>query len=207
MRGVPFEISGASRMAIDRSRYIARLWMPLAQRGHARAQYIIGHMYLAGSGVPSQLDKAIFWFSKSAGQGYADAQLSLALMHLRGQGAVKNPSQAAYWFRRAAEQGMVRAQCYVSRLYALGMGVPRSYVYGYMWAMLAATGGRRSLTTSPGGNEKLRAYALNTLEGFTRHMSRDEVNTAVRMAKKWHQRFQKAEPSPAPFASYETSRR
>lgn len=201
MSGVPSEVDGASRSEPDSSRYIARMWMPLALRGHARAQYVIGRMYLAGRGAPHHLGRALQWFSKSAEQDYADAQLSLGLMYLRGQGTPKNEHRAAYWLRRAAEQGLVRAQCYVSRLYSLGIGVPRSYVYGYMWAMLAATGGRRSLTAVRGSNEKLRAYALNTLEGFTRQMNRDEVNAAVRMAKKWRQRFQEVEHPIEPASS------
>lgn len=190
MRGVPSSAGGASRTDIESSRYIVQLWMPLAQRGHARAQYIMGRMHLAGRGAPRHFGKAMLWFAKAAEQGYADAQLSLGLMYLKGQGTTKSERRAAFWLRQAAEQGMVRAQCYLSRLYALGIGVPRSYVYGYMWAMLAATGGRRSLTTTRSGNEKLRAYALNTLEGFARRMSRDEANAAIRMAKKWRQRFQ-----------------
>lgn len=203
MSGVPSEVDGAGRGGPDSSRYIARMWMPLALRGHARAQYIIGRMYLAGRGAPRHLGKALQWFTKSAEQGYANAQLSLGLMYLRGQGTLKNEHRAAYWLRRAAERGLVHAQCYVSRLYSLGIGVPRSYVYGYMWAMLAASGGRRSLTAMDGSNEKLRTYALNTLEGFTRQMSRDEVNAAVRMAKKWRQRFQEVEQTldPASTAS------
>lgn len=190
MSGVPSEVGDVSGREPDGSRYIVQLWMPLAKRGHARAQYITGRMFLAGRGAPRHVGRAMLWFSRSAEQGYAQAQFSLGLMYLRGQGAPKNVHRAAYWLRQAAEQGMVHAQCYVSRLYALGIGVPRSFVYGYMWAMLAATGGRRSLASARYNNEKLRAYALNTLEGFARQMSRDEVNAAVRMAKKWRQRFQ-----------------
>jgi len=201
MNGVPSEAGGVKCREPDASRYLVQLWMPLAKRGHARAQYIIGRMFLAGRGAPHHFGRAILWFSKSAEQGYVDAQLSLGLMYLKGQGAPKNVHRAAYWLRQAAEQGMVRAQCYVSRLYALGIGVPRSYVYGYMWAMLAATGGRRSLAGARHNNEKLRAYALNTLEGFAQQMTRDEVNAAVRMAKKWRQRFQQEEPPPAGTAS------
>lgn len=196
MSGVPSEAGGTKRREPDDSYYIAQLWLPLAKRGHAKAQYIMGSMFLTGRGAPRHFGRAMLWFSQSAEQGYADAQLSLGLMYLKGQGALKNAHRAAYWLRCAAEQGMVRAQCYVSRLYALGIGVPRSYVYSYMWAMLAASGGRRSLSSTPHNNEKLRTYALNTLEGFARQMNRDEVNAAVRMAKKWRQRFQQREQAP-----------
>lgn len=167
---------------------VVELWLPLAVKGHARAQYILGRMYAEGKGAPRDQKQAFDWLAKSAEQGNADAQLYLGVMYAKGRHIPRNDLKASHWLRFAAEAGLAKAQCYLSRMYAQGIGVPRSFVYAYMWAMLAATGGRRGADISRVGNEKIRAYALNTLETFARNMSREEASAAIRMAKKWRSR-------------------
>jgi TPR repeat protein len=169
---------------------IVQLWEPLAQRGHPRAQYILGRMYADGSGAPRNPAKSAAWLTKAAEQGNADAQICMGIMHSKGFGVTRNHNKSAHWFRQAAEQGVVKAQCYLSHMYAQGIGVPRSLIYAYMWAMLAATGGRYSTTTAPMGNEKLRAHALKTLETYAKQMNKEEASAAIRMAKRWRERQQ-----------------
>lgn len=174
--------------------HLLHLWVPLAQRGHAGAQYILGRMYMEGKGAPRDDQKAHMWFLKAAEQDNPEAQFYLGLMYTKGRGVDRNDIKAAHWLRFAAERGNVRGQCYLSRMYARGLGVPRSYIYAYMWAMLAASGGKTAARASGafrrGGVEKIRTYALNTLELYTRNMSTEETSAAVRMAKKWRNRQQ-----------------
>lgn len=57
--------------AYKRGDYAAALkeWRPLAERGHAGAQYNIGFNYIQGKGVPKDLVRAYFWFELAARQG------------------------------------------------------------------------------------------------------------------------------------------
>ena len=52
-----------------------RLWRPLAEQGHADAQYSLGVMYSQGRGVPQDYVQAHMWFNLAAsrllpGEGY-----------------------------------------------------------------------------------------------------------------------------------------
>jgi len=51
-----------------------REWRPLAEGGHAGAQYNLGFNYLQGKGVPEDLVLAYFWFDLAARQGRAIAR-------------------------------------------------------------------------------------------------------------------------------------
>ena len=43
-----------------------RLWRPLAEQGHARAQYNLGFSYENGGGVPQDYVQAHMWYSLAA---------------------------------------------------------------------------------------------------------------------------------------------
>ncbi len=43
-------------------------WRPLAEAGHAGAQYNLGFNYVQGKGVPKDLVQAYFWFDLAARQ-------------------------------------------------------------------------------------------------------------------------------------------
>lgn len=44
-------------------------WRPLAENGHAGAQYNLGFNFVQGKGVPKDLVLAYFWFDLAARQG------------------------------------------------------------------------------------------------------------------------------------------
>lgn len=44
-------------------------WRPLAESGHAGAQYNLGFNFVQGKGVPKDLVQAYFWFDLAARQG------------------------------------------------------------------------------------------------------------------------------------------
>ena len=54
-------------------------WRPLAEQGHARAQYNMGVIYDEGRGVERSRATAIEWWTKAADQGLPIAQHNLAL--------------------------------------------------------------------------------------------------------------------------------
>lgn len=46
-------------------------WRQMAERGDAKAQYMIGLAYYTGTGVPQDYKQAVSWYRKAAEQGYA----------------------------------------------------------------------------------------------------------------------------------------
>ena len=59
-------------------------WTPLAEQGHALAQYNLGRMYSKGEGVPQNDKTAVKWYTTAAKQGNAKAQYSLAVYYYLG---------------------------------------------------------------------------------------------------------------------------
>ena len=81
-----------------------RLWKPLAEQGHAYAQYNLGLMYRNGKGVPEDYKQAVKWYRLAAEQGDADAQYSLGIRYDKGEGVPEDDKQAVKWYRLASEQ-------------------------------------------------------------------------------------------------------
>ena len=90
---------------------------PLAEQGHADAQYYLGEMYAGGDGVAQDSVQMAYWWHKAAEQGFAIAQYDLGV---------------------AAGNGCAKAQYYLGLMYASGKGVPKDYVAAHMWFNLAA---------------------------------------------------------------------
>lgn len=77
------------------------IWQPLAKRGEASAQYMVGYLYARGEGVVSNSGKAAHWYRKAADQGDPDAQLNLGLLYVNGHGVKKSYVSAYKWFALA----------------------------------------------------------------------------------------------------------
>ena len=97
----------AGLKAYENKDYAAALkeWRPLADRGHARAQFILGLMYYDGKGVPQDYAEAARWFEQSADRGYARAQYNLGEMYATGQGVKRDYVQAYKWLNLCAAAG------------------------------------------------------------------------------------------------------
>jgi hypothetical protein len=75
-----------------------------AERGAARAQFILGNMHHNGTGVPQDYAKAARLYRLAAEQGYAKAQHNLGVMYKNGWGVAQDDAEAARWMQMAAEQ-------------------------------------------------------------------------------------------------------
>lgn len=84
---------------------VLRQWRPLAERGHAAAQFNLGLMYADRLGVIQSDTRAVHWWRLSAEQGFASAQTSLAWMYANGWGAPQNLTLAYMWSSIAATNG------------------------------------------------------------------------------------------------------
>ncbi len=82
-------------------RVAMEVWRPLAEQGHASAQYSLVLLYYRGEGVLPNPKQAAQWYHKAADQGDPDAQLNLGLMYAQGDGLKKNYATAYKWFSLA----------------------------------------------------------------------------------------------------------
>lgn len=74
---------------------------PLADKGHAHAQFNVGLMYHSGLGVKRDEQRAVQWYHKAAENGYKQAQEYLAVGYGEGWfGLPKDPKRAQYWEKR-----------------------------------------------------------------------------------------------------------
>ena len=72
-------------------------WTPLAERGHASAQYNMGVMYDDGKGVPESDKTAVKWYTLAAEQGHAKSQYNLGIMYFEGAGVLTDNRRAYMW--------------------------------------------------------------------------------------------------------------
>jgi TPR repeat protein len=88
----------------NRSDYVtaASRIIPLAQRGDAHAQAMLGFMYANGRGVPQSYDVAVDWYLQAAEQGDPTGQYLLGLMYDKGFGVTANVIFAYKWLNLAA---------------------------------------------------------------------------------------------------------
>ena len=78
---------------------------PLAEQGHAVAQFYLGVMYEHGKGIPQEYKEAVKWYHKSAEQGDMSAQYNLGVMYYLGNGVIQNIVYAHMWMNIAASNG------------------------------------------------------------------------------------------------------
>jgi TPR repeat protein len=153
-----------------------REFLPLAQRGDARAQANVGRLYHEGHGVPQDYAEAVKWFRKAADQGYTGSQFQLGSLYYQGHGVPRDYAEAVKWYRKAAEQGDDGAQAMLGTMYARGEGVPQDYVQAHMWINLAAS-------QSPPG--ELHKEAVKWRDSIAARMTPAQIAEAQRLAREW----------------------
>jgi TPR repeat protein len=89
---------------------------PLARRGNARAQALLGFMYENGFGVPQAYDAAADLYQKAAVQGDPFAQSRLGLIYDKGHGVPQNVILSYKWLDLAAAHAPKRERDYYLRL-------------------------------------------------------------------------------------------
>jgi len=113
----------------------------LAEKGDDEAQWLLGHLYRDGDGVPQDYSEAAKWYAKAAEQGDAGKQNALGAFYNLGMDFIQDRTEAAKWYRKAAEQGNQFAQTDLGELYFYGRGVPQSDEEALKWYEMAAKSG------------------------------------------------------------------
>jgi ATP-dependent protease ClpP protease subunit len=75
-----------------------RLWLPLAEQGHAAAQFNVAVMYENGSGIAQDSAEAARWYLAAAKQGDAEAQYKVGMLYETGTGVTKDLAEARKWY-------------------------------------------------------------------------------------------------------------
>jgi uncharacterized protein len=148
-----------------------RLLQPLAERGEAGAQALVGDMYARGLGVTYDGTEAVHWWRRAAEQGDASAQEELATAYFWGDGVEQDHSEAAKWFLKAAVQGATFAQISLAFLYERGEGVGQDFALANIWLSLAAAEGQ--------------PVAKTELNRLASKMNSGQVAEAQRLARDW----------------------
>jgi len=81
------------------------IWKPLADLGHAEAQYRLGWLYAKGLGLAVNEATAIYWWKQAAGLSHADSLFRLGWAYEHGEGAEKDMAQAMSYYLQAARHG------------------------------------------------------------------------------------------------------
>jgi len=119
----------------------AEMFLSLAERGIAEAQYNMGVVYETGDGVAQNFEKAVSWYRKASDQGHAKAQYNLGVCIYNGYGAEKDHEEAARLFRLSAEQGDMYAQYNMGVCCYMGDGVEKNVFAAIEWFEKAADQG------------------------------------------------------------------
>lgn len=148
-----------------------KIFAPLAEKGQALAQYILGLMYANGQGVPESYTEGLKWLQKAAEQGEAKAQFSVGVIYFKGLGMPANQAEAFKWYRRAADQGNATAQYNLGAMYARGQTVSQDVVRAHMLYALAANNGIKA--------------ADEAKDKLAKSMSAEQIAEAKKMAQEW----------------------
>jgi len=100
---------------------------PLAEKGHARAQFYYGLLRLNFLRLSTDFKTPMRWFRLAAEQHFAPAQIQIGVMYEQGWGVPRDYKTALKWYRLAAEQGNASAHYSLGQMYSWGRGVPKDY--------------------------------------------------------------------------------
>ena len=115
-RAIAFDQAGEYEKAAKELFKISQL----ATRGHPRAMYEFGTMYMKEGMWVVQSDEAGFdWWMKSANLGYAPAQFSIGSSYIGGIGVNKDLSEAKKWLEKAINSTYEKYSKVAKELYTL----------------------------------------------------------------------------------------
>lgn len=114
---------GYDSIPVDSARSTA-LYRLSALSGYAPAQNYLGFRYFNGEGVAENVDSALFWLAKAAGQGDAKAANNLGFLLANSDRVSRDYPQAIRWLTVAADAGVPTGESLLADLYRRGLGTP-----------------------------------------------------------------------------------
>ena len=120
-----------------------RLWLPLAEKDNANAQYNLGILYQKGLGVETNPKAAFIWYKRAAENGHTDAMYNLGIMYDHGKVVHLSTKDATKWWQKAAELGNASAQYNMAVEYAYGRNLEKDVDKAIMWWKKSAQQGHK----------------------------------------------------------------
>ena len=143
------------------------IWLPLAERGDADAEFNLARSLLLAGGIRKDPGETMEWLRKSADRGNPRAQFLLASFYRQASHLARNDDEAAAWLRGVSTQlkdgitacnrgdyptalklltplarfGEVSAQSRLGEIYERGKGVAPDLAEALKWYRLAADQG------------------------------------------------------------------
>ena len=110
-----------------------KLLLPLAKKGYAKAQLLVGDCHANGQGVFMDTEEAVKWYRSAADQELPEAQHRMFECCRDGVGIERNSANAAKWCRKAADAGLEEAMFEMGMLYVTGSGVEQNEKSAFRW--------------------------------------------------------------------------
>lgn len=136
----------------------ARWYRAAAQNDVVEAQFRLGVMLAAGTGVEQDAGAALGWFGRAADQGHAGAQFRLGECYEQSLGTTPDGAAARRWYATAGRQGHREAQFRAGRMFYGAEGGPRD--------LAAALEMFTAATTTEYAADRPHAMALFYLAGM-----------------------------------------
>ena len=115
-RAIAFDQAGEYEKAAKELYKISQL----ATKGHPRAMYEFGAMYMKEGMWVVQSDEVAFdWWLKAANLGYAPAQFSIGASYIGGIGVNRDLSEAKKWLEKAINSTYEKYSKVAKELYTL----------------------------------------------------------------------------------------
>jgi len=154
-------------------------YLMLAEKGFIHAQVMVGWLYQIGRGVKQDIDKARFWYGKTANANSPDGQFYIgSLYRLEGK-----YEEAITWLIKAAAQGYMPALYRLGKMYDIGEGVAIDKEKSYKFLEEAAIKGhlfaKRELSVKMMKGE---SGVINICNGFLRFI--DVLITGIKLGWK-----------------------
>lgn len=131
------------RLAQGKYQEAVTLLRKAAEQNSPEAQFLLGHCYEQGTGVPRNDHAKLEWYTKSAQNNHLERQYKLGLCYFTGQGVPKNIKKAIEWLLKAAQNGHTYAQYTMGRCYHTGNGVSQNINEATYWYYRASSKGCR----------------------------------------------------------------
>lgn len=114
-----------------------------AQKGNAKAQYLMGLSYHFGDGLQQSNELAVYWYKAAAEQNHASALNNLGCCYMDGVGVNKDHSKAFECIKKSAELRDSYAYEGMGHCYYYGIGTIKDLTLAKWWWQKAADEGNQ----------------------------------------------------------------
>lgn len=112
--------------------------LPLAEAGDVKAMYLLGNIYYAGLGFPSDAAKAREFYQQAARKGHIASITNLGMMLRDGVGGPKSTVEAIRFLKTSSNAGDPVAMGGLAEIYLYGLGTSKDEPQAVEWLTKAA---------------------------------------------------------------------